>query len=413
MNYRSITHQDSVSTKYYLPTLRVILVFMALFASLGCATSDKTVSASVPLNHILHDDAFPEFHQYPIEPPAQIFALNNAAKMFVRDSTVGLRSDDDKAKSLMLNIFDRSNLNLIYESSANTTASETFNSAIANCLSLTIMTFAMAEEAGFAPQFQIVDIPEYWTRRSGYTFINGHVNLRITFKGEIARQRLFNNALLVDFDPQTRVKKFFTKGTNKQTIVGMFYNNKGADALLHGNSDKAYAYFKAALTSSSSHAGTWVNLGILYRKMGLYGRAHKAYTQAIAIDKDYSTAWENLAFLYDRTGNSKGAADIRSRLESKRMGNPFYHQMLAEINNDEGNFVSSVYHYEKAIRLDDSHHQFYFGLASVHFKMREYKKSKRYLKIAKKKAGKSKIVNAYASKLDALSSYMATIKNSG
>lgn len=87
--------------------------------------------------------------------------------------------------------------------------------------------------------------------------------------------------------------------------------------------------------------------------------------------------------------------------------------MLAEINSDEGNFVSSVHHYEKAIRLDDSQHQFYFGLASVHFKMREYKKSKRYLKIAKKKAGKHKIVDAYASKLDALSSYMETIKNSG
>jgi tetratricopeptide (TPR) repeat protein len=413
LNYKGITYLDSANNKNYLRASRVTLLLILLCINLGCTTTDKILNTEVPLEGILHDDAFPEFNQYPIEPPAQIFALNSAAKMFVRNSTIGIRSDDDKAKNLMVSIFDRANLDLIYESSANTTATETFNSAAANCLSLTIMTYAMAEEAGFAPQFQIVDIPEYWTRRSGYTFISGHVNLRITFKGEIARQQLFNNALLVDFDPQTRVKKFFTKGTNKQTIVGMFYNNKGADALSQGNSDKAYAYFKAALLSSNSHAGTWVNLGLLYRKMGLYERAHKAYTQAIVVDKNYSTAWENLAFLYDRTGNFTGAAEIRSRLESKRMNNPFYHQMLAEINNDEGNFVSSVYHYEKAIRLDNSQHQFYFGLASVHFKMRDYKKSKQYLKIAKKKAGKSKIVNAYASKLDALSSYMETIKNAG
>lgn len=391
----------------------MILVLIFLSVSSGCTTTDKALSALVPLDGMLHDEAFPEFNKYQIEPSAQIFALDDTAKTFVRDSISGIRSDDDKAKSLMRRIFARSNLDLIYESSANTSATDTFNNASANCLSLSIMTYAMAQEAGFAPQFQIVDIPEYWTRRSGYTLISGHVNLSITFKGEIARQRLYNNALLVDFDPQTRVKKFYTKGTNKQTIVGMFYNNKGADALLNGNSDKAYAYFKAAILSSSSHAGTWVNLGFLYRKMELYELAHKAYTQAITIDSDYSTAWENLAFLYDRTGNAKAAADIRSRLESKRMNNPFYHQMLAEISNDEGRFESSVDHYEKAIRLDDSQHQFYFGLASVYFKKGDFQKSQRYLKIAKKRAGKSKIVNAYVDKLDALAAYVETRKNSG
>ena len=395
----------------YLSAVRVIIVLVILFIGNGCATSERTLSTLIPLDHILHDEAFPEFNQYQIEPSAQIFALDNAAKIFVRDAISGVRSNDDKARSLMLSIFDRSNLDLIYELSANTNASDTFNNASANCLSLSIMTYAMAQEAGFAPQFQIVDIPEYWTRRSGYTFISGHVNLRITFKGEIARQRLFDNALLVDFDPQTRVKKFFTTGTTKQTIVGMFYNNKGADALLNRNYDKAYAYFKAALLSSSSHAGTWVNLGLLYRKMGLYELAHIAYTQAITVDKDYSTAWENLAFLYDKTGNSKEATEIRSRLESKRMTNPFYHQMLAEVSNDEGNLNSSISHYEKAIRLDGSQHQFYFGLASVYFKKHDYAQSKRYLKIAKKKAGRSKIVNAYVNKLDALSLYLETQKD--
>lgn len=410
LNCKGITGVYSPNNKIKRSALRAILVLALLYMCLGCATTDRTLSTLMPLDDILHDEAFPEFHQYQIEPSTQIFALNIAAKTFVRDSISGIRSDDDKAKNLMLSIFDRSNLDLIYESSANTNANDTFNSASANCLSLTIMTYAMAQEAGFAPQFQIVDIPEYWTRRSGYTFISGHVNLRITFKGEIARQRLFDNALLVDFDPQTRVKKFFTKGTSKEAIVGMFYNNKGADALLQGNADKAYAYFKAALISSSSHAGTWVNLGLLYRKMGLYEQAQQAYEQAIKVDKDYSTAWENLAFLYDRTGNSNAAAEIRSQLESKRMNNPFYHQMLAEINNDEGNLNSSVYHYEKAIRLDDSQHQFYYGLATVYFKKHDYKQSKRYLKIAKKKAGKSKIVRAYVNKLDALSSYLETQK---
>jgi tetratricopeptide (TPR) repeat protein len=145
--------------------------------------------------------------------------------------------------------------------------------------------------------------------------------------------------------------------------------------------------------------------------MGLYKLAHKAYKQAIAIDQDYNTAWENLAVLYQRTGDPKTAAEIRLRIESKRMKNPFYHQMLAEIDKDEGSFESSVSHYEKAIRLDSEQHQFYFGLASVYLKKGDINQTKRYLKLGQKKAGNRKISSVYVSKLDALSSYIESIKH--
>ncbi|MFT6269659.1 MAG: tetratricopeptide (TPR) repeat protein [Alphaproteobacteria bacterium] len=411
MSYVGITHKYLIYTNNHLQLMRVILIFTFLFFCVGCASTEQSKSEALPIALIFADDAFPEFKLYEIEQPEQIFALDDDAKAFVHDSMSGIRPGDNKAKKLIRSIFDRSDLDLVYESSANTTATDTFNSASANCLSLSIMTYAMAQEAGFSTQFQIVDIPEYWMRRGGYTLISGHVNLRITVKAELGIQQIFDNALVVDFDPQARSKKFFTQKTSKQTIVAMFYNNKGADALLQGNSDKAYAYFKEAILISKKHAGTWVNLGFLYRKMGLYNLAHKAYRQAIAIDEDYNTAWENLAFLYDRSGNKKGADDIRSRLESKRMKNPFYHQMLAEIDKDEGSFDSSVSHYEKAIRLDNNQHQFYFGLASVYFEKGDLLKSQRYLKLAKKKAGKRKVVSAYVNKLDALSTYIETIKN--
>lgn len=406
-----IIHRYPINTKNHLQLMRVILIFAFAFLCTACATTERSKSELQLVDSIFYDDIFPEFKSYEIEQPAQIFALNDAAKAFVRDSISGNPDDDEKLKDLIRSIFDRSNLDLIYESSANTIANDTFKNASANCLSLSIMTYAMAQEAGFSTQFQVIDIPEYWERRSGYTLISGHVNLKINLKPEVAVYRFIDSALVVDFDPQSRSKRFFTKGINKRTVVAMFYNNKGADALLQGNANKAYAYFKEAILTSQTHSGTWVNLGFLYRKMGLYKLAHKAYEQAIAIDEDNNTAWENLALLYDRTGDSKAAADILSRLETKRMKNPFYHQMLAEIDRDEGSYDSSVTHYEKAILLDSSQHQFFFGLASVYFEKGDFYKSQRYLKLAKRKAGRSKVVSTYVSKLDALSTYIDKIEN--
>jgi Flp pilus assembly protein TadD len=173
----------------------------------------------------------------------------------------------------------------------------------------------------------------------------------------------------------------------------------------------AYAYFREAVLLSKEYSAVWTNLGFLYRNAGFSKLAYKAYRQAIAIDEDDNTAWENLAFLYDRTGDLKAAAEIRARLESKRMKNPFYHQMLAQIDEDLGSFDSSVLHYEKAIRLDRNQHQFYFGLASVYFKKGNLLQSQRFLQIAKRKAGKRKIMNVYANKLDALSSLIQTSKH--
>jgi hypothetical protein len=42
--------------------------------------------------------------------------------------------------------------------------------------------------------------------------------------------------------------------------------------------------------------------------------------------------------------------------------------------------------------------------------MGDFQQSQRYLKLAKKKAGKDKIVGTYVNKLDALSSYIETTK---
>jgi tetratricopeptide (TPR) repeat protein len=406
MSHSNIAHKYPFNTSRLTHFRPVLAIFSFLFLCVGCVSTQQLQTELLPVEHILNDDVFPNFHLYEIEKPAQIFALNDDAKTFVRNSILGARTGDDKVQSLIQHIFDRSDLDLIYETSANTNATDTFNRASANCLSLSIMTYAMAKEAGFSSQFQIIDIPELWTRRDGYTLLNSHVNVKIGAKAEIGKLRLYDIDFEVDFDPQTRSKKFSSKGTNIETVVAMFYNNKGADALLQGNNNLAYAYFREAILSSQEYSGTWVNLGFLYRKQGQYDLALKSYKQAIAIDEDYNTAWENLAFLYDRTGNLKAAADIRTRLESKRMNNPFYHQMLAEIDEDEGSFDSSVSHYKKAIRLDSNQHQFYFGLATIYFKKGEFDQSKHYLKLAQRKAGTRKVASAYVNKLNALSTYI-------
>lgn len=383
------------------------LSFLVYFCS-GCMSADQQRAALIPIKQLLNDSAFAELGTYSIERPTAIFALDLQAKAFVAETIQGLHSGEEQIEALIHRIFARADLDLVYEASANTIASETFKNGSANCLSLSIMTFAMAKEAQLHSAFQIVEIPEYWTRRGGYTLLNGHINLRIKVKTNSNVRTLFEKVFVVDFDPSARASKFPTQYASEKLVLAMFYNNKGADALLNENNDLAYAYLREAILADKNYPGAWVNLGLLYRKKGRYNLALGAYNRAIALNQDYNTAWENLAILYQHLGDPKAAFDILARLDEKRQKNPFYHQMLAEIDRNEGSLESSILHYEKAIRLDRNQHQFYFGLATVYFDKGDFEKSEHYLMLAKRKAGKGNVAGIYSDKLTALSSFVAS-----
>lgn len=387
----------------------LLILFVVSFVQSCVSTSKSSINYVAPKD-LLNDNAFPRYASYEVELPREIFFLDDASKAFVAQTTKGLISDEEKVKRLIHRIFARADLDLLYSASANTVANDTFHNAAANCLSLSIMTFAMAKEAGFESEFQIVQIPEYWTRREGYSLLNGHINLRIKPNTRRQVKKLFGSTFVVDFDPRARSRQFSSQYASEEIVLAMFYNNKAADALLKAEKAKAYAYLRQAILVDESFPGSWVNLGLLYRQNGHHELALGAYTKAISIDPEHNTAWENLAVLYEQLGDHEASRDIHARLEKMRNNNPFYHQMLAEIDRDEGSLDSSIVHYEQAIRLNSKQHQFYFGLASVYFEKGDFVQSERFLKLAKRKAGKGRLADTYVDKLDALSDYVGSVE---
>lgn len=146
----------------------ICLLFLA-----GCQATSSNSSAKIDPSPALHDEIFPGYEAVAIEPEAQVFAMGDAGKAFVDEKLYRVKKPAKRIKALISGIFDHADLNLLYENDANTIASETFENRAANCLSLTIMTYAMAEYAQLHVRFQQVVIPEFWVRRDGYSLLNG------------------------------------------------------------------------------------------------------------------------------------------------------------------------------------------------------------------------------------------------
>jgi tetratricopeptide (TPR) repeat protein len=363
----------------------------------------STVVQTPPSEHLFYDQGFSGFSQISIESEQQVFYLDDAAKAFIASTIHAKDTKIDQMNALVKAIFDRSELNLLYQGDANTSANDTFHAQAANCLSLSIMTYALASEAGFDVDFQEIMIPEYWTRRAGFSLLNGHINIKIMSPVQPHVFELYRQSYQVDFDPQSTRREFPQKIVSKQDVLSMFYNNKGADAVLQKDYVQAYAYFREALVVKPSFDSAWINLGILYRLSEYYPQAEKTYQHALAIKPDSLTALENLAYLYTFTGRNEEALKILAKVESQRNSNPYYHVNLGEQEMEQQHWVQALAHFRKALALDRGKHEVYFGLARIYFEIGELQKSERYFKLAKNSSQNKYDKDRYQSKLELLS----------
>jgi Tfp pilus assembly protein PilF len=379
----------------FMKNFLMIIGFSILLPACTSITNTEVVQAN------FKDELFPNFNEVHIESSEDIFALDKEATDFVKKHTSVLSSQRDNLSSLLGAIFNRSELSLGYLASANTIASDTFHQQQANCLSLTIMMYAMTEELGMQATFQEILIPEFWTLRNGNTLLNGHINLRIS-PATVKNKQSSDGAYIVDFEPQRGLNKFTIKPLKKSEVISFFYTNKGADWLINGEPDKAYAYLRSALKENSQSTIAWLNMAVLYSRQGFKDEAEISYNNALKIDPSHNTVIENLARLYRQTGRESEANKLDSRLNKIRSKNPFFHLMEGDLALQQHKPYLAIEHYEKALKLDKKNHMFYYAMARAYDKIGDVKNTERYLEKARIKAGNNRIAKEYASKLNTL-----------
>jgi len=383
----------------YFSILLIVIMFMS------CQSlPDGSVNHKVLLN----DQGFEGFENVFIESEKEIFELNDEAKAFAKSAIKGVFTPQEQIRALVQHIFARSDLNLLYRAQANTVANQTFNNRAANCLSMSIMTYAFANELGFGVRFQDIEIPEYWTIREGQSLLNGHINLQILPRPSLQHIQFVTRGFEVDFDAQATRPHFPKTLLKLNQVIAMFHNNNGTDALIQKDYVKAYAYFRAALLQAPNMSPVLANLGYLYRLTGHYEFAESTYLQAIKKDKNNLTAWGNLSHLYRYMGEHKKSLEILSRVTRKRSSNPFFHINMGDQAFEKQQWNIALEHYRRALKLNKSYHEVFFGLGKTYFELGNIQRSHYYFNLAKKKSRTEQEQSDYQGKIDML----ATI-NSG
>ncbi|NMM40779.1 tetratricopeptide repeat protein [Pseudoalteromonas arctica] len=357
------------------------------------------------------------FTLYPVESSEQIFTLSDAITQQLDAAFPSNKRNLNNTRKLLNFLLKNGDASLSYQAGATLTANQAYSDLNANCLSLSILAYSMAEYLGLYGQFQTVHIPEYWAISNGYNLLTGHINLVVTQQRNSSTSNsvtyLYNteNSLVIDFDPNSRGERFKTTPISKQRITAMFYNNKGATAMLNGQHDLAYSYFLAATKADENYSAAWGNLAVLLRLHSQYANAELAYNYAIALNPDNNTALGNLALLYQLTERTELANEILTKLDLKRQSNPYYHVALGNDAYLIKNYQDAIKHFNKAKLIDKHIHDSYFGLARTYYQLGDFKQAYRQLRLADKHADFDHDKQRYKNKLQALNDMTARVIN--
>ncbi len=358
------------------------LLYIPLLAACQSYSSEQA-NKVIPPTNIYLNSAFKSDNYIHIEIEEEIFQIDDAMRSMVKQKLTHDLTARQKALTLLEHLFTKENVALKYVGSANLTAREAYHSQIANCMSLTIMAYALAKEAGMNIYFQDVAVPEYWTRNGQYSLLTGHVNLLVKENTAVNKQLVWGaKNTQIDFDPFISKKKFPAKIIDKNRLLAMFYSNKGVDALVDNNFPVAYQYFKKATLVDSHLASAWGNLGILYKLAGHYELAEQTYRYSINLKGNNLTTLGNLALLLRSQGRNDEASLIELNIHKRRIRNPYYHALLGNEALFSHNYEDALKHYKKAISLDDEQHEFYFALAKIYFHQNEVNLAQRALRKA-------------------------------
>lgn len=370
----------------------------------GCQSTEHYSHKALNLpTNLIQGSAFPEHSKVHVESQEDIFQLNENIKDVIRREILSEKDFQKRSHKLIEYIFGTDSRGLAYRSNATVTAQQAFTNKEANCISLTILAYSIADFANLHATFQDVKVPEYWVRNGDYNMLSGHVNLLINRKKESSSSVIFgNNGIEVDFDPFIQKQNFSTRRISKNIVTAMFYNNKGAMALVNSDYPTAYAYFKSAILIAPEYPSSWANLGILYRFNDYNDLAEQSYRHALALDADSLNTLTNLSILLEMQGKFDESRKIDSAIIKHRIKNPYYHALLADEALYDGMPYKAIMHYKRALKLDQRMHEFHFGLAKAYSIVGDLEKAQSAMKKAIKANKAQQTEDKYIAKLNML-----------
>jgi len=374
-----------------MKTLSIALLALALGA---CATAPPAAPGD-PLfaDHLFRAPAQPVRAQ-------DVLAVDEAMRGYLARELGPHAVSKGRQQALVAALRDRTQLKLDYDAAYTRNAREAFAARTGNCLSLVIMTAALAREIGVPVRFQHVYVDESWSRRGDLYFAAGHVNLTLGANPPRLGSRLDDGEqLTVDFLPPPDVRRARWHVLEERAILAMYMNNRAAESIAAGRLDDAYWFAREAIVQDAGSVSAYNTLGVVYHRSGHDAEAARVLGAALAREPANTNVLSNLVPILAALGRTAESREMAERLARLEPDPPFaaFNRGLAAMR--AGDYRAAKGHFEREIARDPYYHEFHFWLALALSRLGEEAQARRHLVLALENSSTRKDHDAYAAKL--------------
>ncbi len=282
-------------------------------------------------------------------------------------------------------------------------ASEALEQNAGNCLSLAIVTKALANVQQVYVAYQLVETDPIYQQENDIIITTQHVRTKLLHSEKATPNQIFfgGSNLIVDYFPQRGSRVL--RSLSEAEFYSLFYHNKAAESFIKKDLNKTYWLSRKALEvfPQSSHA---INLmALIHSRMNLNKKAEALYQYGIKNSIENLSLLNNYYILLKRLGKLEAAQHIAKQLEEHHNSNPFKWISIAYSAYNAKEYAKATRFYRKALEIAPYLHEAHLGLARVKVKTGNIDAAEDALNQALEAAQKPSDKKRYSEKLRMLS----------
>ncbi|WP_167854827.1 tetratricopeptide repeat protein [Mangrovimicrobium sediminis] len=286
------------------------------------------------------------------------------------------------------------------------TASQAMARNSGNCLSLAILTTALAQRAGVEVDYQLMEDDPVFEFQGSVVEKGVHVRTLLYDPDweEAKYPYIFTRpGLVVDYIPTHR--SHFLPNLSLEGFLARYYHNIAAEELAMNDLHGAYWNSVAALDLAPDDAGAINSLAVVYRRAGLDDLAEQVYLDGIARAGDKLTLLKNYQLLLLAQERHAEAAVIEARLADMDDPSPYHWYRLASEAYAAGDYDEAIRYYRRAARLAPYLPEIHAGLGKAYYLSGDRGRAKDAFREAVEQAYESDDRGLYEAKLAALTGH--------
>jgi Tfp pilus assembly protein PilF len=312
-------------------------------------------------------------------------------------------ADQIRTKGAQIGLIDalyrRAQLKLEYDAATTKTAAEAFEARSGNCLSLVLMTAALAHELQLSVRYQSAYMEEAWSRDGNLLFASGHVNITLGRRMLDAGTMRDISPWTIDFLPADEIRTLKVRDIEEKTVLAMYANNRAAEALARGKLDDAYAWAAEAMAKDPMFMNSYNTLGVVYMRHGDNAHAERVFAYVLEREPRNTRALANIAETYNRLGRQNEAEAARTRLAAIETVPPFHFFNLGLDAAKQSDWRTAREFFAREVARADYYHEFHFWLGLADWQLGDVAQAKKHLQLAMDNSTTRGQHDLYAAKL--------------